>query len=417
MSDKGLSPEMSRLAYVTPHDGALALYVHWPWCKQKCPYCDFNSHAADEAVAKGEMGERYVQSVMKEIALWQRQLGPQKIRSVFFGGGTPSLMRPEWVASVLKQVSTGWVLTTDDGAPAEVTVECNPTSASRTLFVGLRDAGVNRVSVGVQGLEQSWLEFLGRAHGVGDAMTTLRDAMEIIGHVNADVIYGLPEQKLEDWETLLRELTRMGLEHVSAYQLTVEKNTAFYSQVKRGLWAPLDNDSQADFFDATRRILGAAGYENYEISNFAKPGRACAHNVHVWNYLPYVGVGAGAHGRVEWTTPEGVLWGRTQTLKMPDKYMEYMDNCTSMDGVFTPLERGPAVQEAIMMGLRLAAGFDMEALEKRFGAAFGAEYMDFQGFERMQRLGMLKRDGTQLQLTPQGWPLLDSVLREILLPL
>lgn len=342
-----------------------------------------------------------------------------RLKSVFFGGGTPSLMHPHNIARVLAKSAD---LGTFDAA-TEVTVECNPTSfdnvrTAQRFFEDLRAAGVNRVSIGIQGLKPEWLNFLGREHQVADALATLDAAQAVFGNVNADVIYGLPNQQLGDWIDLLETLVGRSLTHVSAYQLTIEKNTRFYADVKRGAWKPIDGDLEADFFEATQAVLTRAGYENYEISNFSRPGFACQHNVHVWQYGEYIGIGAGAHGR---TVAMNGTRLATQVVKQPDGYLRRMKDLTptSPEGLVraVALSRPEAVQEALFSGLRLKTGCHVEDIRKRSGTAFyeagisGRETLD------LISAGFLEEHRGYLRLTAKGWPRLNSVLTRLLRPL
>ncbi len=404
-----------------PQHRTFAVYVHWPWCKAKCPYCDFNSHASEIHE------DAYVDGLLKELSLWNegRTIGgfktppfnatSRQVGSLFFGGGTPSLMSAEHVAKVIQACRTLGRFDED----TEVTIECNPTSFSelrhaREYLIQLKDAGVNRVSIGIQGLKQEWLSFLGRSHSVEEALGTLRHALDIFDNVNADVIYGLPDQSLDEWRNQLINLAEMGLSHISAYQLTIEANTRFYKDVKRGLWTPIHSDLEADFFDETRRVLGSMGYENYEISNFAKPGKACRHNSHVWRYGEYLGIGAGAHGRVVVTDGTPVA---THVVRQPDGYLRRIsDGADTLSGA-NPLSLPEAVQEAIFSGLRLSIGVDMEYLEKRFGEASCKEAVSYSEIDVLTLAGLLERTPQHLRLTDKGWPLLNSVLERILLPI
>jgi len=436
--------------------------VHWPWCKAKCPYCDFNSHATppeethyiEGVVAElrgwGAVLEEPLQGADKQGFAWgagARQQGGsgaadggngrhgagawdgfrplpapapehpgplprRRLASVFFGGGTPSLMAPASVAKVLEACAAVGVL---DGH-TEITVECNPTSfddarPARAMLADLKACGVNRVSLGVQGLKDEWLRFLGREHSARDALGTLDAAQEVFDNVNADVIYGLPGQGLADWRQQLESLAGRGLAHISAYQLTIEPNTRFYTDVKRGLWQPVDGDSEAAFFEDTQAVLAVHGYENYEISNFAKPGRACVHNRHVWRYGDYVGVGAGAHGRL--TLPGGTRLA-TQVVRQPDGYLRRIrDGLSTLAGADTVPGR-QAVQEALFLGLRLREGVDVGELEKRFGKAACDAAVNWVEHDLLTTRGVLERDGTTLRLTPRGWPLLNGVLTRLL---
>lgn len=434
----------------------VALYIHWPWCKAKCPYCDFNSH--ESAIQEAP----YIDGLLREMEGWREggalaghTIAPftpatRQIESVFFGGGTPSLMGAENLGKVIAKCHDLGVM--DDRT--EVTVECNPTSfdegrPARDFFRDLKAAGVNRVSIGIQGLKPEWLAFLGRTHRVEEALATLDAAQSVFDNVNADVIYGLPDQQLVDWETQLESLAGRGLAHISAYQLTIEQNTRFFKDVRVGRWQPIGEDSEADFFEATRATLRGRGYDNYEISNFARPGMACRHNVHVWKYGEYLGLGAGAHGRV--MTSDGFPIA-TQVTRQPEGYLRRMKDLG--DGISSAIAlNGPeAAQEAVFSGLRLMEGLDMKSVLKRFGAAsceeaFSGSEIGFlveKGFLEEVVEGPLadasvedattagtpdademtegqkalpERHTRYLRLTEAGWPRLNSVLERILRPL
>ena len=434
----------------------VAIYIHWPWCKAKCPYCDFNSH--ESAIQE----KAYVEGLLKELESWRvgRRLAGREIptftptsrhiESIFFGGGTPSLMSPQSLSQVISKCTELGLM----DAATEVTVECNPTSfdndrPAKVFFEDLKRAGVNRVSIGIQGLRPESLEFLGRTHRVEDALATLDAAQIVFNNVNADVIYGLPKQRLEDWQELLENLAQRGLAHISAYQLTIEQNTRFYKDVRMGLWAPIPADLEADFFDATRQILRGCGYENYEISNFARPGMACRHNVHVWKYGEYLGIGAGAHGRV--VASDGTYIA-TQVVRQPEGYLRRMKDLSDGISVATPLNAPEAAQEAVFSGLRLATGVNMEMLIKCFGETSCEDAFSVPEITFLTERGLLVRGPSShdaaptndelltvcseaceplqkgyfslpephtsfLRLTDKGWMRLNGVLERILRPL
>jgi putative oxygen-independent coproporphyrinogen III oxidase len=405
---------------IVPTSTPLAVYVHWPWCKAKCPYCDFNSHAG------APREQEYLNAVLNEFRHF-REHGVESpsqterflprhssVTSVFFGGGTPSLMSPKTLENLIKGVGEIAPFTSE----TEVTVECNPTSfaspsAARQFFQDLKNGGVNRISIGIQGLKQEWLTFLGREHSVEDALATLDAAQSVFTNVNADVIYGLPDQRLEDWRNLLTFLTNQNLSHISAYQLTIEPNTAFYTAVKRGAWEPLTSDQEYDFFQETRQILQDSHYSNYEISNFCKPGMECRHNLHIWRYGDYAGFGPGAHGRLH-TSPCDVL--ATRVLKHPDSYFRAAEDISQVSHI-TKLTPTETLQEAFFAGLRLAEGIDMEYLSKHYPAAIYKAAIDADEVVFLMENGLLNRTRSHLHLTEAGWPLLNSILQRILRPL
>lgn len=381
-------------------DDGLAVYVHWPWCLQKCPYCDFNSHAATEYPR-----EAYILAVCRELSTWRERLGRQKTLSVFFGGGTPSLMKGSEISQILTKIDELF------GLPAEVeiTAEFNPTSAREAVFADFAAAGVNRFSVGVQGLSAENLAFLGRAHDKAQALLTLENALKSAKNVSADLIFGLPGQDLGEWMAQLQAITGLGLTHLSCYQLTIEPHTAFFSQVRRGQWQPLDADRQADFMEATRDRLLGAGYDHYETSNYAKPGLACHHNQHVWRYGNYLGVGAGAHGRV---MVDGQRLA-TRVRKDPADYVARMKEQNSAlveEDVIAP---AMAWREAVMMGLRLSEGIDLERLEKVIHTPASASGLDMRQMGHLQAAGLLWQKGAAWGVAPKGLFVLDSILEAI----
>ncbi len=407
---------------VTAHTppSPLAVYIHWPWCKAKCPYCDFNSHASQPRE------QDYLNAVLNEFSHFCEYgiASPLKtthyrpthnvISSVFFGGGTPSLMAPKTLEKLINGVRDIAPFTPE----TEVTVECNPTSfasphEARSFFQDLKQSGVTRISIGLQGLKPEWLTFLGREHSVEDALATLDAAQSVFTNVNADVIYGLPGQNLDDWRKLLIYLAERDLSHLSAYQLTIEPNTAFYTQVKRGAWEPLNSDQEYDFFQETRSVLAIHSYTNYEISNFCKPGMECRHNLHIWRYGDYAGFGPGAHGRLH-TSPCDVL--ATRVLKHPDSYFRAADDISQVSHItrLTPTE---TLQEAFFAGLRLAEGVHMEQLLKQTPASIYEAAINTDEVAFLVDKGLLKRTRSHLQLTETGWPLLNSILQRILRPL
>ncbi|MCP5405668.1 MAG: radical SAM family heme chaperone HemW [Pseudomonadaceae bacterium] len=377
---------------------SLAVYVHWPWCLAKCPYCDFNAHVWDDIPRKA-----YISALVSDLTTMRELSGPRRIESVFFGGGTPSLMRAGEVAAVLETVADLW-----DFSGAEVTLECNPTSSSAALFGELKAAGVNRVSVGVQSTKAEWLEFLGRKHDVRQALETLKAAQKVFARVNADVIFGLPNQNLDIWKQQLKQLSCLDIGHVSAYQLTIEPQTRFFGQVRRGEWAPLEDDTQADFMAATEEVLAAQGYAQYEVSNHARDGQVCRHNLHVWRYGDYAGVGAGAHGRLTLTD------GRKAALKVTKHPRNYLARAARREPTFaqellTPQE---TATERLLSGLRLNEGVSF------MDASSGddekpAQIVSGKVVDLMVKSGFLQLADGMLRLTGAGRRVMDGVLAEL----
>jgi putative oxygen-independent coproporphyrinogen III oxidase len=382
-------------------DSTTALYIHWPWCRKKCPYCDFNSHVADSLPE-----EVYVDALLAELAATAPLVSKKLLTSVFFGGGTPSLMSPASVNKLLLQVQKTFPFAPE----AEITLEANPTSSDGAKFAAFAAAGVNRFSIGVQSLTPENLALLGREHSVDDALRTVEAALKVVPNVNLDVIYGLPGQSVKSWVTDLSQVTKLGTPHLSAYQLTLEPGTVFYTDHLRGKFSLPDDDTQADFYAATTDTLATAGYTAYEVSNYAKPGAECRHNRHIWRYGDYMGVGAGAHGRL--THPDGTTRA-TRNLKLPRLYMESVQKGElgrAETVEITPAER-PV--EMLLMTLRLNEGLNLDHFAARTGIDF-SRWVNTPGLALMTRLGYVATEGRQLRVTPPGRPLLDGVIEHLI---
>ncbi len=382
-----------------PEDWQIAgfgLYIHWPFCQAKCPYCDFNSHvvsAIDQA--------RWQAAYLSEIARVGRETEGRILRSVFFGGGTPSLMEPELVAAVLDQVRATWTLAND----CEITLEANPTSVEAGRFAGYRDAGVNRVSLGVQALNDSDLKALGRLHSAKEAMRAYDLARSVFDRVSFDLIYARQGQSLDDWRMELRQALGLAADHLSLYQLTIEEGTAFGDRFARGLLRGLpDEDVAADMYFATQEMCAAAGLEAYEVSNHARVGQESRHNLIYWQSGDYAGIGPGAHGRL---TRYGARWA-TDTPLGPMEWLRLVETTGSGEGSRERLDRDARLTEFLLMGMRLHSGIDME----RLLALGGDIYVN--NINKLVEAGQVElHDGT-LAVTAEYRPVLNGVLRGLL---
>ena len=368
----------------------LALYVHWPFCVSKCPYCDFNSHVR-ESVDQ----EAWRAAMLADLAHEARALPGRKLGSIFFGGGTPSLMPPETVAAVIEAAERAWGF----GPGIEITLEANPSSVEAARFADLAAAGVNRVSLGLQALDDDALRFLGRAHGVSEGLGALDTAQRHFARASFDLIYARPGQTLAAWETELARALSFGTEHLSLYQLTIEPGTRFATLFDKGELAAYDPDAAADLFEATRAITAAAGVPAYEVSNHARPGAESRHNLTYWRYGDYAGIGPGAHGR------------RTGHATVRHKKPENWMSAVARDGHGAQTEDLQSAHdrgvEALLMGLRLAEGVDL--------ARIPDAPLDAAAFDRIAALGLIVREGTRLRVTDAGMPVLEAILREIVL--
>ena len=374
---------------------ARALYIHWPFCLKKCPYCDFNSH-----VRAGVDHDLWREALLADLRHEAEVAGGEPLDSVFFGGGTPSLMPPEIVAALLAEAERLWGF-----APGiEITLEANPSSVEAARFAALADAGVNRVSLGLQALDDEALRFLGRLHDVGEGLAALDVAQRHFGRVSFDLIYARPGHDAVTWEAELRRALGFGTGHLSLYQLTIEAGTRFATMVREKQFTPLDDDTAADLFTLTRQITAAHGLPAYEISNHAKPGERSRHNLTYWQYRDYSGIGPGAHGR-----RNGIA---TVRHRKPENWLESI--AENGHGIVEHRTLGTREQpaEAMLMGLRLTEGIDLGAMADRFGLAADA-LCDPDRLAFYESMGLAWRRGTRIGVTEAGMGLLDGLLGEL----
>ncbi|SDA32193.1 radical SAM family heme chaperone HemW [Sphingomonas sp. NFR15] len=373
----------------------LALYVHWPFCVSKCPYCDFNSHVRESV---DQLAWR--DALLADLAHEARALPGRRLGSIFFGGGTPSLMPPATVAAILAAAERAWGF----ADAIEITLEANPSSVEAARFADLAAAGVNRVSLGLQALDDAALRFLGRAHGVDEGLAALATAQAAFGRVSFDLIYARPGQSLAAWEAELRRAIGFGTEHLSLYQLTIEPGTRFATEAAAGRLTIPDEDTAADLFEMTRETTAAAGLPAYEISNHALPGAESRHNLVYWRYQDYAGIGPGAHGR-----RAGLATARH---KKPENWLGAVarnGHGAQIEDALAPLERA---KEALLMGLRLREGVDL-ARVAQLGAAPIADLIDEPATARLAAQGLVTRAGNRLVVNESGMLLLDAILAEI----
>ena len=372
----------------------LALYIHWPFCVAKCPYCDFNSHVR-AAVDQARWRAALLADLAHEAA---RTTGP--LGSIFFGGGTPSLMPPETVTALIAAAEQAWGF-----APGiEITLEANPSSVEAARFADLAAAGVNRVSLGLQALDDAALRFLGRAHDLAEGLAALDVAQRVFSRVSFDLIYARPGQGAATWEAELRRALGFGTEHLSLYQLTIEPGTRFATEAAAGRLSLPDEDDAAALFEATRAITAAAGLPAYEVSNHARPGAESRHNLTYWRYGDYAGIGPGAHGRRGGQA--------TQRHRKPENWLSAVDrrgDGLESETALTPEERA---REALVMGLRLAEGVDLTRVAALGGGALGG-VVDEAAIALLAREGLVARDGERLRATEAGMLVLNAVIAAV----
>lgn len=388
----GVRPAMTALS-----QSAFGVYVHWPFCLSKCPYCDFNSHVRHAEIDE----ERFLRGFVREIETTAARAPGRVVNSIFLGGGTPSLMQPATVGGILDAISRCWPVAAD----CEVSMEANPTSVEATRFLGYRAAGVNRLSIGVQALDDASLQALGRMHSAQEAREAIAIARAIFQRYSFDLIYARPDQTPAQWGDELRLAIAEAAEHLSLYQLTIEQGTPFYGLYSAGKLTPPDEALGRELYDLTQEICAQHGLPAYEISNHARPGAECRHNLVYWRGQEYAGIGPGAHGRID---IDGIRHA-TATERRPEAWLMRVE--TSGDGVTTDdaLTRSELADEYLLMGLRLAEGID----PLRFQALAGRPLDP-------ARIAVLRDEGAividadgRLRVTQSGFPLLDAVVADL----
>ncbi|CAM5774649.1 coproporphyrinogen III oxidase [Labrys miyagiensis] len=373
------------------------IYVHWPFCLAKCPYCDFNSHVRHGGVNQAD----YLDAYRREIAHMAAIAPGRTVESIFFGGGTPSLMEPATVGAILDAVGAAWTVAPD----VEVSLEANPTSVDATRFAGYRAAGVNRVSLGVQAMNDADLKRLGRMHSVAEAMSAVSIAARHFERYSFDLIYARPNQHPADWQRELDEAIDRAAEHLSLYQLTIEPDTMYERLVAAGKLIPMPDDDARVLFDITRETCEKRGLPAYEISNHARPGAECRHNLVYWRYGEYAGIGPGAHGRL---VDESGQRRALSTERNPEKWLAGVrknGHGLADDQALTADEQG---DEMLLMGLRLAEGIDLQRLAHLRGRGVSEETLAALGSG-----GMIERNGSHIRVTRAGFPLLDAVIGDL----
>ena len=368
----------------------LALYIHWPFCVSKCPYCDFNSHVRETVD-----DEAWQRALLSDLAYEAQQTQGGVLGSIFFGGGTPSLMPPSIAGALIEAAGRHWERTAD----CEITLEANPSSVEASRFADLARAGVNRISIGLQSLDDRALAFLGRAHGVDEALAAIDVAQQQFGRVSVDLIYARPGQSQAEWEGELNRALALGTSHLSLYQLTIEPGTRFETLVRTGEFAPLGTDEAAEMFELTRRITADHGIPAYEVSNHARSGQESRHNLTYWRYGSYAGVGPGAHGR------RGGM--ATMRHKKPENYLSAVARNGHGCVAETPLTPAEQAREALVMGLRLAEGLDLERIKTATGID---TLINPDQAVMLVREGLITQSGHHITVTPAGMLLLDAIL-------
>jgi oxygen-independent coproporphyrinogen-3 oxidase len=379
---------------------SLSLYIHWPFCKKKCPYCDFNSH-----VQNFIQQEDWLNAYLSQLDYFSDVISGKLIKSVFFGGGTPSLMTPVIPEKIIAKLSK--FLDPD----AEITLEANPTSSDKNKFRDFKDAGINRLSIGVQSLLASSLKFLGRDHSAGEAIKAIEAASIIFDRYSLDLIYARPNQTLQSWRAELLEALKYSAGHISLYQLTIEQGTPFYAQHKKKVFTMPEQALAADMFDLTNDLLITHGLTQYEISNYARPGHECRHNLCYWQYNEFLGIGPGAHSRVKLDGSD--LYQSMVMSYNPDKWLAQVKLNGNAIHRSQKLSLGEMATEYVLMGLRLHEGLEVAAFERKFGHSL-EPFLNHDKLLQFASQNLIEYSQDHIKLKPRGRIIMDHIACEVL---
>ena len=384
------------------HKNNISIYIHWPFCEKKCPYCDFNSYEVKNTIDSKVWRKAYEKEINREI----NRSEPKKIRSIFFGGGTPSLMSCELIEFILKKFNKFWIIDKD----TEITLEANPSSSMKKYFSILSTVGVNRLSLGFQSINDKTLKFLGRNHTSKESMKILEIAKKYFNRVSIDLIYGTPNQTVDEWDAELENILKISGEHISAYQLTIEKGTEFYTQFKNNKFSIPSDTTLVNLYNHTDTKLSDCRYNKYETSNYSLPGAECRHNLDIWQGKQYLGIGPGAHGRVMRQNK----WHATYNFPNPNNWLEKTLNANGgllLDRKLSNVERK---KEIFLTSLRLTGGLDLNKLKYLTDKNSMEEIYDKKALVALNELGLLKFNKSKIYITSKGFPLLNSILNKIL---
>ncbi len=380
----------------------LSIYIHYPFCLSKCPYCDFNSH-----VSKEINHQDFLRAYEIELENFCKKVGVRKIKTIFFGGGTPSLMPLELVAGILAKINNLWQI--DESC--EISMEANPTSFEAQKFQDLRKIGINRLSLGIQALNDEDLKFLGRNHTAKESLQTIEIAAKIFDNFSFDLIYARPKQSLESWQKELETAISFNTKHLSLYQLTIEKGTQFFSDFKNKKFTIPDEEKAAQFYELTENITASAGFKSYEISNYAKENYECAHNLTYWRGLDYIGVGAGAHSRIYFKNCKN-----RQAINMqcaPKAWLESVfKNAWGVQKI-TEIQKEELLEELILMALRLQEGLREELIFWHFQKNFNEIFL-MEKLQKLQKQQLILIDKGSIKIAPQKRILSDAIIAKVI---
>ncbi len=380
----------------------ISIYIHWPWCLHKCPYCDFNSHLIDTSISEKLM----LDSLKSELLYYFKKIGARNTTSIFFGGGTPSLMKSDTCSKIIDFINK--YLPIDKNA--EITLEANPTSIESSKLTKFYKSGINRLSLGIQSFNEDGLKFLGRNHNVSEAIRAAESARSIFPRFSFDLISSRPKQSLKQWELELKVATKYIKDHISVYQLTIEKGTPFYSQYKKGLFSLPREHKSLDIFKLTREILVQEGLYAYEISNHSIKGSESKHNLNVWEYRDYIGIGPGAHSRIKINNQIYAL----ESCRKPSSWIKKIKNNGNGIILFKKLCPKEAMQEAIILGLRLSKGINIRSLEKKIGIKY-EDVINLEFQEQAAKNNLVSLEKNNIKITSSGTYVLNTLISKLLL--
>ncbi len=379
----------------------LSIYIHYPFCKSKCPYCDFNSHVKD-----GVDHANFLRCYERELEFFAAKVGKRKVHTIFFGGGTPSLMPIFLVEGILKKISDLWQV--DENC--EISLEANPTSSEAAKFKALQGVGINRLSIGIQALNDADLKFLGREHSSKEAMEVIEIAAKIFDNFSFDLIYARPKQTLADWSQELQRAISFGTKHLSLYQLTIEKGTKFFSQFARKEFEMPDENLSADFYDLTNQITSDAGFELYEISNYAKKNFECAHNLVYWQGGDYLGIGAGAHSRIYLGEDENR--SAITMISEPISWLKKVEETGAGIQRLEKISKEELVEELILMGLRLPQGISDQIFQTHFGKNL-EQIFDFKKLQVLADQGLIEISAGEIKIPNRSRLLTNAIISKV----
>jgi oxygen-independent coproporphyrinogen-3 oxidase len=369
---------------------SLSVYIHYPFCKSKCPYCDFNSH-----VREGIEHEKFLHAYEKELEFFAKKIGQREVKTIFFGGGTPSLMPIFLVEGILKKISELWTVKAD----CEISLEANPTSFEASKFKDLRDIGINRLSIGIQALNDEDLKFLGREHSSKEAIKTIETAAKIFENFSFDLIYARPKQTIKSWSDELKLAISFGAKHLSLYQLTIEKGTKFFSEFRQKKFEMPEENLAAEFYEITNEITSGAGLELYEISNYSRKNYECRHNLVYWRGGDYLGIGAGAHSRIYFEGEE-----KRSAIMMVHEPLGWLKKIEEFGAGIQKLEKisnEELREELILMGMRLSEGMSKE-------------FFDLSVLEKLEKQGLVEVDFDRVKIPNRARMLTDSIIKKLI---